>query len=77
MLLAAGYAPMYDESAWDAPQMRSINRALERMLAQHEPFPALVLDRHWNVLMRNQGAAQFFGMFVDLPRVRCRRTFCT
>ena len=66
MLLAAGYAPIYDESAWDAPQMHSINRALERMLAQHEPFPALVLDRHWNVLMRNQGAAQFFGMFVDL-----------
>jgi hypothetical protein len=43
-----------------------VNRALERMLRQHEPFPAVVMDRHWNVLMRNAFAARFFGLFVDM-----------
>src|SRR3954469_18289337 len=37
LLLAAGYAPMYAEPAWDAAEMRVVRRALQRMLAQHEP----------------------------------------
>ena len=68
LLLAAGYAPMYAEPAWDAAEMRVVHRALERMLKQHEPYPALVLDRHWNVLMTNEAAPRFFGQFVDLGR---------
>lgn len=68
LLLAAGYAPMYAEPAWDAAEMRVVHRALERMLKQHEPYPALVLDRHWNVLMTNDAAPRFFGQFVDLGR---------
>ena len=66
LLLSAGYAPMYAEPAWDAAEMRSIHRALERMLQHHDPFPAIVMDRHWNVLMRNQTAPRFFGKFFDL-----------
>ena len=68
LLLAAGYAPMYAEPAWDAAEMRVVHRALERMLKQHEPYPALVMDRHWNVLMTNEAAPRFFGQFVDLGR---------
>jgi transcriptional regulator with XRE-family HTH domain len=68
LLLAAGYAPMYAEPAWDAAEMRVVHRALERMLRQHEPYPALVLDRHWNVLMTNDAAPKFFSGFVDLGR---------
>jgi transcriptional regulator with XRE-family HTH domain len=68
LLLAAGYAPMYAEVAWDAAEMRVVHRALERMLKQHEPHPALVMDRHWNVLMTNEAAPKFFGQFVDLGR---------
>ena len=68
LLLAAGYAPMYAEPAWDAAEMRVVHRALERMLKQHEPYPALVMDRHWNVLMTNEAAPKFFGQFVDLAR---------
>jgi transcriptional regulator with XRE-family HTH domain len=68
LLLAAGYAPMYAEPAWDAAEMRVVHRALERMLKQHEPYPALVMDRHWNVLMTNEAAPKFFGQFVDLGR---------
>ncbi|MCK9686317.1 helix-turn-helix domain-containing protein [Scleromatobacter humisilvae] len=68
LLLAAGYAPMYAEPAWDAAEMRVVHRALERMLKQHEPYPALVLDSHWNVLMTNEAAPRFFSQFVELAR---------
>ena len=68
LLLAAGYAPMYAQPAWDAAEMRVVHRALQRMLKQHEPYPALVLDRHWNVLMTNDAAPKFFAQFVDLAR---------
>jgi len=56
LLLAAGYAPLYSEGAWDALEMQSVTRALERILRQQEPFPAVVMDRHWNVLMTNDAA---------------------
>lgn len=66
LLLAAGYAPIYDDVGLDAQQMATVTRALERMLHKHEPFPALVLDRYWNVVSRNKAARRFFGLFVDL-----------
>jgi transcriptional regulator with XRE-family HTH domain len=66
LLLAAGYAPLYSEGAWDAPEMQSITRALERILRQHEPFPAMVMDRYWNVLMTNEAAPRFFNGFIDM-----------
>lgn len=66
LLLAAGYAPIDPERAWDAPQMRAITSAVERMLKQQEPYPAVLLDRHWNVLAANDAAPRFFGQFVDL-----------
>src|ERR1700733_5244449 len=53
LLLAAGFAPLYSEGGWDTQQMQGINRALERMLRQHEPFPAVVMDRYWNGFMAN------------------------
>jgi len=66
MLLAAGYAPVYSEAPWDAAEMASVTRALDRMLTQHEPFPAMVMDRNWTVLKANQAAPRFFGRFIDL-----------
>ena len=66
LLLAGGFAPIYPNGAWDGPEMRAITSALERMLRQHEPYPALVMDRYWNVLMTNQAAPRFFGRFCDL-----------
>ncbi len=66
LLLASGYAPIYAESAWDAPEMAVVTRAIERMLKQQEPYPALLLDRYWNVLKTNEAAPRFFGSFVDL-----------
>src|ERR1700751_3225005 len=65
LLMAAGYAPLYSNHALDAPVMNSISRALQRMLRQHEPFPAMVMDRHWNVVMTNDAAPKLFNCFVD------------
>lgn len=66
LLLAAGYAPVYSEAPWNAQEMHSVVRALERVVRQHEPFPAIVMDRHWNVLMTNDAAPRFFNHFVDM-----------
>ena len=66
LLLAAGYAPIYAEGAWDGDQMQSVNQALRRMLQQHEPFPAVVMDRYWNVLMPNEALPRFFNHFIDM-----------
>src|SRR5579863_419973 len=44
LLVAAGYAPIYPDGALDGPSMNIINNALARMLRQHEPFPAIVMD---------------------------------
>jgi transcriptional regulator with XRE-family HTH domain len=66
VLLAAGYAPIYSEGAWDALEMQSVTSALGRILRQHEPFPAVVMDRYWDVLMTNESAPRFFNCFIDM-----------
>ena len=66
LLLAAGYAPMYPDAGWDDAEMRRVTEALKRLLRQHEPFPAVVMDRYWNVVLTNAAAPRFFGSFVDL-----------
>lgn len=63
---AAGYSPIYRNEPLDAPSMQSIDRAIKRMLRQHDPFPAIVMDRYWNVIDTNTSAPAFFGRFVDL-----------
>jgi len=68
LLLASGFAPQFSEQSIDAEQMAVVTRAIDRMLQQHEPHPALVLDRYWNVIRTNDAAPQFFGSFVDLEK---------
>jgi transcriptional regulator with XRE-family HTH domain len=68
LLLAAGYAPIYSEAPWNAAEMQGVTRALERMLRQHEPFPAVVMDRYWNVLVANAAAPRFFNCFIDMKK---------
>lgn len=67
VFLAAGYAPVYSEAPWNAAEMRGITRALDRMLRQHNPYPAMVMDRYWNVLAANESSPRFFGSFIDMP----------
>jgi transcriptional regulator with XRE-family HTH domain len=54
LLVAAGYAPMYRERPLDAPEMAGARAAVQRILDCHEPWPALAMDRHWNLVMANR-----------------------
>jgi transcriptional regulator with XRE-family HTH domain len=53
LLLAAGYAPGFGERALDDEEMAPVRDALERFLEAHEPYPAIVLDRHWKLVLAN------------------------
>lgn len=53
-LTAAGYAPLYAARPLDDPQMAQVMGAVRMMLAAHEPYPALALDRAWTVLLANR-----------------------
>ena len=66
LLLAGGYAPIYSEGNWDSMEMKSVTDALKRILRQQEPFPAMVMDRYWNLLMTNECAPRFFNCFIDM-----------
>ncbi len=57
MLLAAGFAPRYSARGLDAPAMRPIVAGLQRMLDAHDPFPGVVIDRQWNVVLANDAVA--------------------
>ena len=57
MLLGAGYAPVYSERPLDDPGLAPARRAIDLVLKGHEPFPALAVDRHWNMVAAN-GAVQ-------------------
>ena len=65
LLAAAGYAPIYRESALDAPEMSQFQRALGFILRQQEPYPAIVLDRYWNILLANEGTGRLMGLLLD------------
>lgn len=53
LLLAGGYAPAYGERPLDDDAMAPVREALERLLAAHLPYPALVVDRRWDVVLMN------------------------
>src|SRR5215510_15063562 len=65
LLAVAGYAPIYRETDLAAPAMAQVRQALDFILRQQEPYPALVLDRHWNVLMANQATTRVQQFFLD------------
>jgi transcriptional regulator with XRE-family HTH domain len=57
LLLAAGYAPMYSQHSLDAPELAAARRAVDLLLAGHEPYPAIAIDRHWNLVTANRAFA--------------------
>ena len=57
LLLAAGYAPVYGQRSLDAPELEPVKTAIDQLLEAHEPFPALVVDRGWNLLAANSALA--------------------
>ena len=57
LLLAAGFAPAYRDRPLDDPALIQARSAIEQLLAAHEPYPALTVDRHWNVVAANGAVA--------------------
>jgi transcriptional regulator with XRE-family HTH domain len=64
LLIAAGFAPVWRQTNLAAPELGEISRALDYMLAQQEPFPAVAVDRHWNLLRSNAGALRLVEFLV-------------
>ena len=61
LLEAAGFAPMYRERSLDAPDMAAAKEAVQRILDCHAPWPALAMDRHWNLVMGNRMVFALIG----------------
>jgi transcriptional regulator with XRE-family HTH domain len=57
LLLAAGYAPAFRERALDDPALAAARRAIDLVLAGHEPYPAIAVDRLWNMVASNRAVA--------------------
>lgn len=67
LFTAAGYAPLYGERRLDAPGLEAARRAVELVLRGHEPYPALAVDRHWNMHSANRAVAPFLkGVAAEL-----------
>jgi transcriptional regulator with XRE-family HTH domain len=72
LLLAAGFAPFYGHTGLDAAELDDARRAIELILEQQEPFPAVVIDRYWNTLLENAGTTRFLGLFPGCASIRPR-----
>lgn len=68
LLLAAGFAPMYAETQLDAPELASVRAALEAILRQQEPYPAVVMNRRWDIVRGNEAAGRFFALLLGEAR---------
>jgi transcriptional regulator with XRE-family HTH domain len=66
LLIAAGYAPMYRASDLGDPALEQARRALDLMLQQQEPYPAIVVNGNWTLLKANDGATKLVATFADL-----------
>lgn len=65
LLNAAGYASVYPHNDLARDELAQARHALELMLSYHEPFPAIVVDRNWNLLMANEANTRVFALFID------------
>ena len=69
LLLAAGFAPRYAERPLDDDALSAARDAVRRVLRAHEPYPAVVFDRRWNIVMTNRAVDPFFAQVApDLLR---------
>lgn len=61
LLVAAGYAPRYRETALSMPELTPVRQAVEQIVQQQEPFPAFVLNRYWDVMLVNDAMIRIFN----------------
>ena len=61
LLVAAGFAPRYRETELNSPEMAQVRRAIELILQHQEPYPAIVTNRHWEMLLTNDATVRIFN----------------
>lgn len=64
LLNAAGFAPAYSEESLHGPGLAQVKESLEALVNAHEPFPAYVLDRSWNLVLANEAAVRMTTMLI-------------
>jgi hypothetical protein len=64
LLLAAGFAPLWRETELSAPELVQVRKALDYIMRQQEPFPAVAVDRHWNMLKANDAMMRLTEFLV-------------
>src|SRR4051812_31738075 len=64
LLIAAGFAPVWRQTDLASPELSGIRSAVDYILAQQEPYPAVAIDRHWNLLQSNAGAVRLVEFLV-------------
>lgn len=67
LLVAAGFAPFYPERPLDSREMDRAREALTRILLHHEPYPSMILDRSWNIVMSNNASKRIIARCIDMP----------
>jgi len=65
LLATAGHSAQYPETSLTDSGLGRVRRVLETILASHEPFPAIVVDRGWNVVLANEAALRFTTSLLD------------
>jgi transcriptional regulator with XRE-family HTH domain len=61
LLVAAGFAPRYRETQLNTPEMAPVRRAIDFILQHQEPYPAIVTNRHWEMLLTNDATVRIFS----------------
>ena len=69
LLNSAGFASVYSHSSIDQKDLEQAHHALGVMLKHHEPYPAVVIDRNWNILMMNDANMKVFSLLLDPIKV--------
>ena len=69
LLESGGFARQYGERDLSAPEVADAKRAIDLLLRRHEPFPAIVTDRRWNVLQANRAATRLMTMLLGAERM--------
>src|SRR5262245_47893476 len=64
-LLASDFAPIFHESNSEDPPLGPVRRAIDAIMVQQEPFPAVVMNRRWDIITANESARRFFGWLLQ------------
>ncbi len=62
LLLAAGFAPRFPETDFESAALANVRGAMQRLVAAHDPYPGVVMNRHWNIVHANQAATRMLRL---------------